>query len=371
MQNQTQITSTQIESCNSCWRTPRPGYKTCRVHLAQAKKYRRERLSKGLCEYFGCSNPHESGHTQCQKHLDNMLAASLARRAERIKAGSCIDCGIRPPFWGQRCIICRQNYTKDPLPPGLKKALKKHRRLQVINARRAQAATALDKVRDERARTILTMRHGLEDGIDRTLEEIAPRFGVTRERIRQIEAKLYRTLARESVAVDLLKNPTELQRSPNRPERKLSKSERRKEVARNAVKNAVRKGTLARKPCERCGSPKVSAHHHDYSKPLDVIWLCGTHHAEAHGKEVRTKPPTPEYYVPCWLANIEPSGELYDAPAIVSTLSTLWIKQQQVMDVTGLKRATVLKIVKGEPVDDKDLARMLRYVEITKQQKAA
>jgi hypothetical protein len=39
---------------------------------------------------------------------------------------------------------------------------------------------------------------------------------------------------------------------------------------------------LDRQPCERCGSVKSQAHHHDYTKPLDVNWLCSTHHAEIH-----------------------------------------------------------------------------------------
>lgn len=45
-----------------------------------------------------------------------------------------------------------------------------------------------------REQIVITMRFGLEDGKQRTLEEIGEYFGVTRERIRQVEQKALRKL---------------------------------------------------------------------------------------------------------------------------------------------------------------------------------
>jgi len=49
---------------------------------------------------------------------------------------------------------------------------------------------------DERERQILSMRFGLDDGITHTLEEVGQTFGVTRERIRQIQAKALERIRR-------------------------------------------------------------------------------------------------------------------------------------------------------------------------------
>ncbi len=58
---------------------------------------------------------------------------------------------------------------------------------------RAQIAAALDQL-TERERRVLELRYGLSDGQPRTLEEVGKAFGVTRERVRQIEVKALRKL---------------------------------------------------------------------------------------------------------------------------------------------------------------------------------
>jgi RNA polymerase primary sigma factor len=47
---------------------------------------------------------------------------------------------------------------------------------------------------NEREREILLLRYGLKDGISRTLGETAKYFGITRERVRQIENVAMRKL---------------------------------------------------------------------------------------------------------------------------------------------------------------------------------
>jgi RNA polymerase primary sigma factor len=60
-----------------------------------------------------------------------------------------------------------------------------------------QIAEALGKLA-ERERKIIELRFGLADGKYRTLEEVGREFGITRERIRQIEAKALRKLRHPS-----------------------------------------------------------------------------------------------------------------------------------------------------------------------------
>jgi len=49
-----------------------------------------------------------------------------------------------------------------------------------------------------------------------------------------------------------------------------------------AVKRALDSGDLEKQPCEVCGATTVDAHHDRYDQPLNVRWLCRTHHVKLH-----------------------------------------------------------------------------------------
>jgi hypothetical protein len=48
------------------------------------------------------------------------------------------------------------------------------------------------------------------------------------------------------------------------------------------ARNATRILRTEPHSCVECGAPRAHAHHPDYSKPLNVVWLCRTCHSVAH-----------------------------------------------------------------------------------------
>ena len=80
------------------------------------------------------------------------------------------------------------DFVEDREAPALEDAVSK-------NLLREQLREALDALGD-RDSTVLRLRYGLDGGEPQTLEEVGRVFGVTRERIRQIEARAIRKLRR-------------------------------------------------------------------------------------------------------------------------------------------------------------------------------
>lgn len=66
--------------------------------------------------------------------------------------------------------------------------------------------------------------------------------------------------------------------------RKYREKYPRKYKAHNIVNNAIRDKKLFKEPCEVCGNENSVAHHDDYSKPLNIRWLCQAHHKQWHAE---------------------------------------------------------------------------------------
>ena len=66
--------------------------------------------------------------------------------------------------------------------------------------------------------------------------------------------------------------------------RRMNKKHPEQYKARYQFRNAVSLGLIKRMPCEKCGEQKSEGHHDDYSKPLEVRWLCKECHAIHHRK---------------------------------------------------------------------------------------
>lgn len=60
--------------------------------------------------------------------------------------------------------------------------------------------------------------------------------------------------------------------------------ERVKSNARRLATYYTKVGKIPREPCQKCGAQKSEKHHPDYSRPLEVEWLCRRCHRAAHAQ---------------------------------------------------------------------------------------
>lgn len=67
----------------------------------------------------------------------------------------------------------------------------------------------------------------------------------------------------------------------------MSAAQRFKDSARSSAGQNLRRGKIERKPCQSCGSGRAQMHHNDYTKPLEIEWLCRRCHLAEHREQAR------------------------------------------------------------------------------------
>lgn len=100
---------------------------------------------------------------------------------------------------------------------------------------------------------------------------------------RTLTPEHFRSYHRDYQKTDRLLNP-DIVRADDRERYERKKLTKPKQVqAQNIVHDDFRSphGKITKQPCEVCGAV-AQAHHDDYSKPLEVRWLCPVHHKQEH-----------------------------------------------------------------------------------------
>lgn len=183
----------------------------------------------------------------------------------------CARCSIEKPeteFWSgdAYCRQCRNEYKAEWLKANPGRAAKTRAEWLKRNPEKKREIERKKKERDKL------------------------RFASDPEYAEKVRAKGREKYARKMKAIhgsDWVPNPSVKKTVEERREVNRQKAKRKKAAnperfkARKLLSNAVARGRIVPLPCFMCGE-KAEGHHPDYSRPLDVVWLCRAHHQEVH-----------------------------------------------------------------------------------------
>ena len=102
-------------------------------------------------------------------------------------------------------------------------------------------------------------------------KDVQENYSANREQYAEYEKKRWLRPERREAAIEYQRN----RRAKNPIKYK----------ANNLLSSAIKCGRAEKNPCQKCGDTVAEAHHPDYTKPLDVVWLCRSCHLAEHGKQ--------------------------------------------------------------------------------------
>lgn len=115
------------------------------------------------------------------------------------------------------------------------------------------------------------------------------------------------------------------------------------------VRSAIESGKLVRPDsCGRCGEAPakgsdgratIQAHHHDYSKPLDVEWICSACH--------RIETPMPTYNPVCAQRGSKNGASRLKEDQIITIRSSA-LASRKLAKLFGVDKQTILRVRRGE-----------------------
>lgn len=148
-----------------------------------------------------------SKYTQVKRRLMQELGREALAEEIAIEMGTTVDKIYNIQKISQEVISLEAPLMEDSDEATLSDLIKDEKNLSPTQS--AELALLKEKIREilidlaPREQEILKLRFGLEDGVTHTLEEVGKKFGVTRERIRQIEAKAIEKIKGHSKAEEL------------------------------------------------------------------------------------------------------------------------------------------------------------------------